>query len=183
MKVSIIGGSGFIGTRLSSRLFEKSEINFEILDLNKSVLPVNYRFCDVACLSRLRESLHADVIINLAAEHRDDVLPLKLYDLVNVQGARNICKVAEEANINKIIFTSSVAVYGFARPDSDESGPISPFNDYGRTKWEAEQIYKSWQARDSQNRTLVIIRPTVVFGEGNGEMSLIYLGILPLVNL
>lgn len=47
-------------------------------------------------------------------------------------------------------------------------GGIAPFNDYGRTKWEAEQeVYKGWQAEDPSNRTLVIIRLTVIFGEGN----------------
>jgi nucleoside-diphosphate-sugar epimerase len=103
----------------------------------------------------------------LAAEHRDDVWPIKLYDEVNVEGAKNVCNLARSSGINKIIFTSSVAVYGFAPLGTNESGLIAPFNHYGRTKWEAEQIYKQWQAEDPQNRTLGIVRPTVVFGEGN----------------
>jgi nucleoside-diphosphate-sugar epimerase len=107
------------------------------------------------------------VIINLAAEHRDDVRPISLYDEVNIEGSRNLCNLARTRGINKIIFTSSVAVYGFAPLGTDEDGEILPFNDYGRTKWEAEQIYKEWQAEDSVNRTLVIVRPTVVFGEKN----------------
>jgi nucleoside-diphosphate-sugar epimerase len=106
-------------------------------------------------------------VINLAAEHRDDVSPRSLYDEVNIEGARNICEIANERAVNKIIFTSSVAIYGFAPPGTDESGAIAPFNDYGRTKWEAEQVYKQWQSEDPQKRTLVIIRPTVVFGERN----------------
>jgi len=31
----------------------------------------------------------------------------------------------------------------------------------------AEQVYKKWQAEDPDNRSLVIVRPTVIFGEGN----------------
>jgi len=107
------------------------------------------------------------VIINLAAEHRDDVRPLSLYDEVNVVGAKNICVVAREKNVKTIVFTSSVAVYGFAPISTDESGQIAPFNDYGRTKYEAEQVYKAWQAEAPDIRTLVIVRPTVVFGEQN----------------
>jgi nucleoside-diphosphate-sugar epimerase len=107
------------------------------------------------------------ILINLAAEHRDDVTPLTLYDEVNVQGARNLCLVAREKDIKTIIFTSSVAIYGFAPLGTDESGEVAPFNDYGRTKYEAEQVYKSWQAEDPLIRTLAIIRPTVVFGEQN----------------
>jgi nucleoside-diphosphate-sugar epimerase len=58
-------------------------------------------------------------------------------------------------------------VYGFAPIGTDESGKVAPFNDYGRTKYEAEQIFKAWQAEAPSERTLVIIRPTVVFGEQN----------------
>ena len=99
--------------------------------------------------------------------HRDDVKPITLYDDVNVQGARNICDAADKHNINKIIFTSSVAVYGFAPLNTGEDGDTNFFNDYGRTKYLAEQIFKEWQLKDSKNRSLVIVRPTVIFGEGN----------------
>jgi nucleoside-diphosphate-sugar epimerase len=84
-----------------------------------------------------------------------------------VQGAVNVCNAARKYSISKIIFTSSVAIYGFASADTSESGEPNYFNDYGRTKYLAEGVYKEWQAEDSQNRTLVIVRPTVIFGEGN----------------
>ncbi len=66
-----------------------------------------------------------------------------------------------------MIFTSSVAIYGFAPPGTDESGQPNYFNDYGRTKYLAEQVYKEWQAEEPENRSLTIVRPTVIFGEGN----------------
>ena len=123
---------------------------------------------DVRSVEQLRASIpNGSVIVNLAAEHRDDVRPLSLYDEVNVGGARNICGVAREKGVLTIIFTSSVAVYGFTPIGTDESGKIAPFNDYGRTKYEAEQVFKAWQAEAPTERTLVIIRPTVVFGEQN----------------
>lgn len=59
-----------------------------------------------------------------------------------------------------------MAVYGFAPVGTDESGEIKYFNDYGRTKFLAEEKYRNWLKADSQNR-VVIIRPTVIFGEGN----------------
>ena len=71
-----------------------------------------------------------DVIINLAAVHRDDVQPISKYDDVNVGGAVNVCNAARKNNINTIIFTSSVAIYGFAPPDTNESGEPNYFNDY-----------------------------------------------------
>ena len=163
----IIGGSGFIGTRLSLRLAQAKKL-FQIVDIASSgFFPEMVLKADVREPLSLIFSTQPIAFINLAAEHRDDVQPLSLYDEVNVDGARNVCNLARDKGANKIIFTSSVAVYGFAHLGTNESGVIAPFNDYGRTKWEAEQVYKRWQAEDPQNRTLVIVRPTVVFGERN----------------
>ncbi len=166
--IQVVGGSGFIGSRFCG-LLAKKKIAFRILDKEPSKkFPMQCTLVDVRSAKRLSEAIfEGSVLINLAAEHRDDVLPLSLYDEVNVEGARNLCIVAHHKNINTIIFTSSVAVYGFAPPETDEAGVINPFNDYGRTKYEAELVYKAWQSEDPLNRTLVIVRPTVVFGEKN----------------
>lgn len=167
MNIAVIGGSGFIGTRLCLRLSQLNKF-FQIIDKAPSeFFPEKVLNVDIRYPISLSFPKTPTVFINLAAEHRDDVLPLSLYDEVNVDGARNICDLARAKNVNKIIFTSSVAVYGFAPLGTNELGKIAPFNHYGRTKWEAEQIYKEWQAEDPERRTIVIIRPTVVFGERN----------------
>ncbi|MES3006301.1 MAG: NAD-dependent epimerase/dehydratase family protein [Pseudomonadota bacterium] len=167
MIVNVIGGSGFIGSRLVNRLLSnglKAVVLDKVASTNRTVQCniVNVNDCKL-----LSSSLASGSIINLAAEHRDDVTPKTLYDEVNVEGARNVCIAAEVNNIRTIVFTSSVAVYGFAPLGTDESGTFSPFNDYGRTKLEAEYVYREWQSRDPESRSLVIVRPTVVFGEGN----------------
>lgn len=168
MLINIIGGSGFVGTRLS-KLFNADGMDFIIIDKVVSwEFPEQTFVADVRSVDKLSSAIQFDaVLINLAAEHRDDVKPLQLYDDVNVQGARNICHVAKSKNVKKIIFTSSVAVYGFAPLGTNESGKIAPFNRYGQTKYEAECVFKEWQSEDPLNRTLIIIRPTVIFGEQN----------------
>lgn len=167
--IFLLGGSGFIGTRLARILSRNNSNHFQIVDKAQShAFPNKTLVADVRSLEQLMASIqNCDVIINLAAEHRDDVQPRTLYHDVNVGGAKNICIVAREKDIRTIIFTSSVAVYGFAKLDTDEDGVIAPFNKYGQTKYEAEQIFKDWQAERPNERTLVIIRPTVVFGEQN----------------
>jgi nucleoside-diphosphate-sugar epimerase len=167
--VSVIGGSGFIGTRLVARLISNEQISVKIVDkVPSNAFSDLVQLADVRSMNEMMESIsERSVVVNLAAEHRDDVRPLSLYDEVNVIGAKNICAIATEKKVQKIIFTSTVAVYGFAPIGADESGEISPFNDYGRTKYEAEQVYKTWQAQAPTERTLVIVRPTVVFGEQN----------------
>ena len=166
MTIAIIGGAGFLGTRLVSRI-KASTIEYSIFDIDQSKLLENMMYLDVEDPESLDKIRGATCIINLAAVHRDNVRPLSRYDDVNVQGAVNVCDAARKYGINNIIFTSSVAIYGFAPADTDESGEPNYFNDYGRTKYLAEQLYKEWQADDPDNRTLVIVRPTVIFGEGN----------------
>lgn len=165
--LTVVGGSGFIGTRLCKRL-NKSGIEFEVVDKKVgNAFPDKTLVADVRDIQSLQNAIHGEAIINLAAEHRDDISPKSLYDDVNVDGARKVCQVAEERGINKIIFTSSVAVYGFAEVGTDESGRINYFNDYGRTKYEAELVYRAWQEKAPEKRSLTIVRPTVVFGEQN----------------
>jgi GlcNAc-P-P-Und epimerase len=163
----ILGGSGFIGTRLTTLLTEAG-ISVKIGDLKPSTTFASlWTECDVRRLETLTNLVKSvGAIINLAAAHRDDVRPLSLYREINIDGAAEICSVARSAGIQKIIFTSSVAVYGFHSAPVDESGPFAPFNEYGKTKLEAESVYRAW-ADEDPSRTLVIIRPAVVFGEGN----------------
>lgn len=166
-KIAVIGGSGFIGTRLVRRLVGAHDT--VIVDKRVSDdFPDLCRVADVRDIDSLRSSIpQGAVLVNLAAEHRDDVTPRSLYDDVNVKGAGNLCEVAREKGVRTIVFTSTVAVYGFAPLGTDETGKIVPFADYGRTKYEAECVYRAWQAEDPMYRTLVIVRPTVVFGERN----------------
>lgn len=164
-KITVIGGSGFVGTNLCRQLALKQQ-DFEIIDLKLSnQFPEKCKIADVRDAETLRNTITGDVVVNLAAVHRDDVRDKIEYQRTNVDGAENVALVCEEKGIKKIIFTSSVAVYGFAAPGTDERGAIRPFNEYGRTKFEAEEKLRKWQNKGENS--LIIIRPTVIFGEGN----------------
>ena len=165
--LAIIGGSGFIGSRLAS-LLRCHGVSFKIIDIKESEnFPDAYCYGDVTKKTSLVDALgDTTCIINLAAEHKDNVHPISRYYDVNVKGAENVCAAAEQLGIEHIVFTSSVAVYGFVEKETGEDGEFHPFNDYGKSKLEAEHVYDAWQANDA-DRTLVTIRPTVVFGENN----------------
>ena len=164
-KVTVIGGSGFVGTNLCRQLSLKQQ-DFEIIDLKMSnQFPEKCKIADVRNPATLRKTITGDVVVNLAAVHRDDVRDKSEYQRTNVDGAENVALVCEEKGIDKIVFTSTVAVYGFAEPGTDENGAINPFNKYGRTKFEAEEKLRSWHAQG--DNSLIIVRPTVIFGEGN----------------
>lgn len=166
-KIAIIGGSGFIGTRLVRILLDGGH-EVSILDIAKSeTYPDHWRECDVRKPDDLRECLRdVDTVYNLAAAHRDDVRPVSLYYDVNVEGARRLCEVASELAIRNIIFTSTVAIYGLPNTELDETAPPDPFNDYGHSKIQAEEVLREWESSHEDN-SVRIVRPTVVFGEGN----------------
>ena len=165
--IAITGGSGFIGSTLCTRLAQR-QTGFRILDTRPSPLfPERATACDICDADALRTHLAAETVIHLAAEHRDDVRPRQRYHAVNVGGTETLTAVAREKGIDRIVFTSTVAVYGFAPPGTAEDGAIAPFNDYGRTKYQAEQVLRAWQAEAPDRRCLTIVRPTVVFGPGN----------------
>lgn len=115
MNVTIIGGSGFVGTSLVKRLLD-SGYTVKIADKRRSVTYPDLSVrCDVrnapsetndfpesitdaaSAPGKHEEAVKAmpmhslldvlkgsDVVINLSAEHRDDVTPRSLYDDVNV---------------------------------------------------------------------------------------------------
>ena len=165
IKIALIGGSGFIGSRFIE-IF-KNTYDIRILDIKASLaFPNLYDYCDVREITDLRNNLLSnDIIINLAAEHHDNIQPISKYYETNTIGAKNICKVAKEKDIRKIIFTSTVAVYGLSNEPKSESSATFPFNDYGKSKLDAEKYYKIWQ--EECNTSLTIIRPTAIFGPLN----------------
>src|SRR5690606_36721414 len=107
-----------------------------------------------------------DLVVLLAAEHRDDVSPVSLYYDVNVQGMRNTLKAMEANGVKRLVFTSSVAIYGLDKDNPDESFPADTFNHYGKSKWEAEQVLQEWY-KTHEDWNINIVRPTVIFGERN----------------
>ena len=164
-KITVIGGSGFVGTNLC-RQFALKQQEFEIIDLKMSnQFPEKCKIADVRNAETLRDTITGDVVVNLAAVHRDDISDKSEYQHTNIDGAENVALVCKEKGIDKIVFTSTVAVYGFAEPGTDENGAINPFNEYGRTKFKAEEKLRKWQAQG--DNSLIIVRPTVIFGEGN----------------
>ena len=138
-KITVIGGSGFVGTNLCRQLSLKQQ-DFEIIDLKMSnQFPEKCKIADVRDAETLRRTITGDVVVNLAAVHRT-MCAISLNISAQTWMVRKMLPwFVEEKGIDKIVFTSTVAVYGFAEPRTDEKGAINPFNEYGRTKFEAEE--------------------------------------------
>lgn len=167
MKITLIGASGFVGTRLIE-LFKQSNCDLQNIDKQQSHFhPEVTKIANVLDKENISTLLKGtDVVVLLAAEHRDDVTPTSLYYDVNVGGMRNVLEAMEANGVKRIVFTSSVAVYGLNKKNPNEEHFVDPFNHYGKSKWQAEQVLQEWH-EVHQDWNINILRPTVIFGERN----------------
>lgn len=125
-----------------------------------------FQTCDVRNDINLKLDPSPEIVFNLAAVHRTPGhAPAEYYE-TNIKGAENVTRWATDNSIRKIVFTSSISVYGPNENLLDENATPTPISDYGKSKLMAEEIHKLWQSQDSRSRSLVICRPAVVFGRG-----------------
>ena len=183
----VFGGTGFIGSFFADFLFEncyfdkiiiydveaiESKLSeFRKRQLNNRIGPL-FEFIKGDVRKPIDLSKPSDyqvgLIVNFAAIHREPGHEDREYFDTNLLGAENICNFADRVDCNNIIFTSSISPYGVGEEVKDETTLPIPVTAYGSSKLVAEKIHQIWQAKDENNRRLVIARPGVVFGPGEG---------------
>lgn len=168
MKIFVTGSAGFIGKLFSTALVESGH---QIIGYDHTVSKDSKEFQsingDILNYNNVLESIpnETDLIIHLAAEHKDEGPSKEDYFRVNVEGTAHITKAAAEKGVKKIFFFSTVGVYGnqsFANENTD----LKPANVYGESKAAAEKMIQDW-ANISSKRQGMIVRPTAVYGPGN----------------
>lgn len=173
----IFGGTGFIASHFVQFLLNENNVDkIYLVDLlpirplfRFNANKVHFIYTDVR--KPIAESLlpnNASLIFNFAAVHREPGHSEFEYFETNIIGAMNVCKFAEKVGCNNIVFTSSISPYGVSESIKDEATLPVPATAYGSSKLVAEKIHQIWQAKDVINRRLVIVRPGVVFGPGEG---------------
>ena len=165
----IFGGAGFIGRHLARALRARGAA-VTVADIAETVRPISgVRYFHVDVRQPIEEAdLGAGpntVIYNLAAVHRTPGHESREYFDTNVEGALNIADFAVRTGARRIVFTSSIAVYGPKEERLDEASNPLPASSYGWSKLLAERALEDWSA-GNPTRRLTIVRPAVVFGPG-----------------
>lgn len=164
----LTGGSGFIGSHFHRIIPNEELINFDLVapKFNHSS---KFILGDIRINNNVVNAISGNAIeciISLAAKHHDFGIGHDEYFDTNEEGTRVLCSVASEFAVKKIIFYSSVAVYGLREDVSNEELEPQPDSPYGASKLAGERVLQKWASEDA-TRQVVIIRPTVVFGEKN----------------
>jgi len=170
MRILVIGSAGFIGQFLVSKL---AAAKYEVVGLDVNPHPAEMK--DICtCLSGDLGSYQdvtnaaqgADMVITLAAKHHDFGVSREEFFEVNEAGTQTLLDAVQALGIKKLIFYSTVAVYGSREEPSSEKMEPRPDSDYGESKHAGEKLIYRWCDVD-KSRTAIIIRPTVIFGPKN----------------
>lgn len=155
--VIILGATGFIGKSLCSHFFQ-NQIPFKAISSKEIDLTKETSF------KKLKTIFNPDTVVIFAAsiirEHGDDLENMQK----NIDMARNVGKVIETNPVKKLIFISSIDVYGNAVKKINELTPLNPINYYGISKLTSELVLKVTAIKSKT--PILILRLGGIFGPG-----------------
>ncbi|ACL02585.1 NAD-dependent epimerase/dehydratase [Desulfatibacillum aliphaticivorans] len=163
--VMVTGGAGFIGSNLVRQLIEKG-VNVRVFHLpgddlrNLSGLDVELmegNVLDVDSIKRCMSGCHQ--VYHLAAIYALWIPNMQLMHKVNVEGARNVMRLAGELDVEKTVYCSSIALFGGQGPDkdADENSPFALGDSgsyYAWTKYASHQVVAAF-CEKGLNATIV----------------------------
>jgi len=151
LKVLVTGGAGYIGSHVVLALCEE-ENNVVVLDDlstgNREAVDKRALFIQGSTLNDddLSKGLNdVNAVIHLAAFKAagESMIHPEKYSHNNITGTITLLNAMVKQGVNKFIFSSTAAVYGYPKYlPLDENHPLEPINYYGFTKLEIERILK-----------------------------------------
>ncbi len=172
MKTALITGiNGFIGSNLARRLLQEG---YNVKGLIRKTsdlkflkdLDIDYHYGDITDYNSLVKALKGcDRVFHVAALASDWGEYDRFYN-INVNGTINVAKASIENNVDRMVYVSTVAMYGFGRTNVKESDskPITGFA-YNDTKKIAED--KVFELADKANFNITAVKPGNVYGSND----------------
>lgn len=165
MKIVITGGAGFLGQKLARSLLARGKIELgdapvaidRIVLIDQAAAPalddtrVTAVAADIADPGALSQAVgaDADLVFHLAAVVSGQAeADFDLGMRVNLDASRNLLDHCRRAgNRPRVVFTSSVAVYGGVTGDVDDDTPLRPRSSYGTQKAIGELLLGDYSRR------------------------------------
>lgn len=188
MKAFITGATGFIGGRVARKLAERG---FDVWALSRSgrgtaALAAQGIHCvqgDIGDVASMREAMQgSDVVYHVAGWYKIGSRDRAQGEIVNIQGTRNVLGLARDLKIPRIIYTSTVAIFGDTHGHMADENYVIPgsqnglephfASEYDRTKWIAH--YHVALPMQREGVPITIVMPGGVYGPDDpssvGEM-------------
>lgn len=177
MKIFITGATGYVGSQLANRLtMQGEEINILVRDVHAANIPkgkninvfkgdITYPESIALAIKGCTQVYHCAAVAKFSLADRN-----ALFD-INVNGTKNILQASLTANIQKLVFTSSAAVFGpsLTIPLTENDCRLEPFeSDYDISKHLAENLVREFV---SKGLNAVIVNPSRVYGPGPDTYS------------
>jgi UDP-glucose 4-epimerase len=160
MTVLVTGGAGYIGSHVVRLLQERGQKVVVLDDMSEGIRTrignaplIQIDLASPEAVSKLTDVFQVEkvrAVVHLAARKKvgESVERPDWYHQQNVGGLQNLLSAMEQANVRRLVFSSSAATYGV--PDVDqvsEDFNCQPINPYGKTKLDGEHLVQA-AARD-----------------------------------
>ena len=173
MKCLVTGGAGFIGSHLVDELVSlghevividnKSAISNETFYWNDLANNYTYDVCDYDLTRSLYDGV--DYVFHLAAQARIQPSinnPIETIK-VNALGTATVLQCSLEANVKRVIYSSTSSIYGNNKIPNTEYQPADCLTAYSVSKLTGENLCKVYN--DTHGLETVILRYFNVYGE------------------
>jgi UDP-glucose 4-epimerase len=168
--ILVTGGAGFMGSWLADELIKRGQDVIAVDNLSggfpRNVNPkckfFNFDIRDTKKVNEVMKGV--DIIFHLAAyaaEGQSFFSPIQIND-INITPMNNLLVAAVNNDVEKFIFTSSMAVYGNQKPPFSENMPRKPEDPYAAGKVYCEEMLEIFSK--SYDFNYVIVRPHNVYG-------------------
>lgn len=154
-RILVVGGAGYIGSHMMKTLVLQGHeaIAYDNLSTGHAdaVLYgdlIAGDLADTQALASTFDSKPFDAVMHFASniEVSESMINPRKYYLNNVMNTLNLIHVMMEKNLDKLVFSSTAAVYGIpTRTPLDENMLFKPINPYGRSKAVIEEILSDYR--------------------------------------
>lgn len=173
MKAFVTGGTDFIGKEVVRKLLQRGDQVVALVrspqsEVEMRMLGADTVHGDITDPDSFRDAMAgSDVVFHIAGWYEVGNPNVEQAERVNVDGSRIVLGLAYQLGIPKIIYTSTIAVFGdtggklvdesYRMPDEQ------PFlSTYDRTKWEAH--YRVAEPLIEKGAPIIILMPGAVYG-------------------